>query len=367
MKINRNNYEEFFLDYMDGTLSPQQVAVLMLFLEQNQDLKEEFENMESFTLVPEEEITYTAKNDLKKTYSTTIINSTNYTEYLIASIEGDLNETEKYALHSFVTNNKAIEKELNLYKSTKLIPNTNVVFKNKQKLKHLSLGALRPLYYFVAAAASIAILLGLFILFNQTSSKNRGKQFAQKITIHKIKESKENIISEKTTSPCQITPNHQEKSAYTNVAIIKNEEKNNRLEKENIESINAIKIQNLAENKKINLPKQLLTHPEIVRFNNNNEEIADAKHKNSNAVYYTLSKLFNNSVKDILRDKNFGGELASYRKKLNFYELAYWSTQGYNKVFHKNVGVNREYDNTGDLVAFNVKSESVEFSKKFDK
>jgi len=41
-KINRHNYEEFFLDYHEGNLSGEQKAMVILFVESNDDLLEEF-------------------------------------------------------------------------------------------------------------------------------------------------------------------------------------------------------------------------------------------------------------------------------------------------------------------------------------
>lgn len=367
MTINRNNYEEFFLDYMDRTLEPQQVATLLLFLEQNHDLKEEFETMEPIGLDREEEIKFSLKDSLKKEDPTNLINSNNYSEFIIASIEGDLNKNGNTSLQHYISNNTNAAKDYTIFNNTKLVPDLAVIFKNKQQLKHRSIATSRPIYYFVAAAASVAILLGLFFFLNQSGTKEQGERYAQKITTIKTKESNLNKLTEKEKTQIAFTTESPNKSGYANKIIESIDDKNNVIEKESIEPINNIKVQYIAENKKSTVPKLLVELPEITRLNNKNEDLADAAPKKNNAVYYTLSKLFNNSVKGVLKDNNFGGELASYRKKLNFYELAYWSTQGYNKVFHKNIGIDREYDNTGDLVAFNVKAESVEFSKKFDK
>ncbi|MCB9000870.1 MAG: hypothetical protein H6537_02720 [Bacteroidales bacterium] len=35
MKINRNNYEIFLVDYLDGKLTPEKEAMLMVFLHEN--------------------------------------------------------------------------------------------------------------------------------------------------------------------------------------------------------------------------------------------------------------------------------------------------------------------------------------------
>ena len=51
-KITRNNYEVFFLDYHEGLLSGEQMAEVILFLEKNEDLMEEFYSFENVSLDP---------------------------------------------------------------------------------------------------------------------------------------------------------------------------------------------------------------------------------------------------------------------------------------------------------------------------
>ena len=50
MTINKHNYEAYFLDYHEGNLTPQEVADLLLFVEQHPELKDEFESFENVTL-----------------------------------------------------------------------------------------------------------------------------------------------------------------------------------------------------------------------------------------------------------------------------------------------------------------------------
>ena len=50
MKINRNNYEAYFLDYIEGTLGFAEKAELEAFLVINPDLKIELDNFETISL-----------------------------------------------------------------------------------------------------------------------------------------------------------------------------------------------------------------------------------------------------------------------------------------------------------------------------
>ena len=65
MKINRDNYEAFFMDYLDGNLDESVVNDFIEFLQKNPDLKEELTSFESVSLRPEN-IVFNQKNKLFK-------------------------------------------------------------------------------------------------------------------------------------------------------------------------------------------------------------------------------------------------------------------------------------------------------------
>jgi hypothetical protein len=66
MKITRENYEPYFLDYLEGNLDENLVDDFMEFLQQNPDLKNELEMYESIT-IPD----FTAEYEAKKNYTGT--------------------------------------------------------------------------------------------------------------------------------------------------------------------------------------------------------------------------------------------------------------------------------------------------------
>ncbi|TVR79136.1 MAG: hypothetical protein EA409_09770 [Saprospirales bacterium] len=53
MKINKNNYEEFAIDYLDGNLPKSIKLAFDAFLEKNPEIAEEFEGLNSAVLTPE--------------------------------------------------------------------------------------------------------------------------------------------------------------------------------------------------------------------------------------------------------------------------------------------------------------------------
>jgi hypothetical protein len=65
MKIDRTNYEVFFIDYIEGKLSPEMVEELQIFLALNPDLDEELRGVDQSVLSYNEEI-YDQKDSLKR-------------------------------------------------------------------------------------------------------------------------------------------------------------------------------------------------------------------------------------------------------------------------------------------------------------
>ena len=66
MNIDRNNCELYFLDYLEGTLPAEETAELLLFVEENPDLKELIENEAMIGLVPDLTIHFNHKASLKR-------------------------------------------------------------------------------------------------------------------------------------------------------------------------------------------------------------------------------------------------------------------------------------------------------------
>ncbi|MCW3083567.1 MAG: hypothetical protein JWP12_933 [Bacteroidetes bacterium] len=227
MKINRNNYEAFFLDYHEGNLAPQQVAELLLFVEQHPELKEEFESFENFSLEDLSNISFGDTSGLKKQ-----ITVENKDEYFIRAIENNLNPTEQQLVDQFLKQHPQYKVDFELFQKTKLTADRSVVFADKDILKDIAIttdylliasveGLLTkqessmlnhqlavdaemqqnyalyqqtkvtadqtivfenkeelkrkerkviPLFYYVAAAAAIILLFGLSVLFNNTNN-----------------------------------------------------------------------------------------------------------------------------------------------------------------------------------------------------
>lgn len=138
MTINRNNYEIYIIDYLDGNLSPAQVDELLLFLNQNPDIKEEVDGLEN-TLpeAAEEPAVFTGKAALKQLDPSRpgSIKRDDHETWFIAAVEGTLSEDEMLILDDFLKENPDLQKDFDLFMATKLEADANVVFQDKDLLK----------------------------------------------------------------------------------------------------------------------------------------------------------------------------------------------------------------------------------------
>lgn len=165
MTINRLNYEIYLVDYLDGKLSAAQVEGLMLFLDQNPDIKEEFEGMEDTVLVAESAI-YPNKSSLKKK-SFLKDGIDNEFDYLcISATEGLLSKEEKDVFEREILKDPLKHKAYRDFQKTKFFPKTAILYPSKEHLKRASIVPIRYSYLrlSISVAATISLLLGVYTI-----------------------------------------------------------------------------------------------------------------------------------------------------------------------------------------------------------
>ena len=164
MSISQHNYEAFFLDYIEGTLSAEVVAELLLFLEKNPQLKEELDGFDLIELNAAPAISFN-KESLK-----VHVNKNNAEEFIIGSVEGVNSQADEKELLEFVKTNDEGLQLLNRYKNTILVaPEVN--FPKKDSLKKRS--RVIVLYPLIGAVASFLIF---FMISNGTEQQEYNPQ-----------------------------------------------------------------------------------------------------------------------------------------------------------------------------------------------
>lgn len=160
-QITKYNYENYAIDYIEGTLPYNVKIAFDTFLLQNPDIKYEIEPLNTVKLTPK--TFYINKDILKRTD----INLSVFDDLCISVIESDANNEQIGQLNNILKNDKKLESQFELYKKTKLVAQ-NITLTNKQLLKKQNFKLNNKVtYYALAIAASVLLLLSLNInLFN---------------------------------------------------------------------------------------------------------------------------------------------------------------------------------------------------------
>ncbi|MES2727517.1 MAG: hypothetical protein V4643_10480 [Bacteroidota bacterium] len=197
MEINKDNYEAILIDYLDGNLNKQEEAMLLLFLENNPAINEEFSFLKEANLsIPEEPLFSFNKETLKKP---TQIKVNEYHNAIISHIEGNLTQKEEQQLLHDIEAYPELKKEYNLFTKTKLNPADKLIFQNKESLKKKS-ARIIPLYFKVASMA--AIFIAIFFLFVTNSNTKEDNALAtneeELAKVNKKEDSIKNVINRKS-------------------------------------------------------------------------------------------------------------------------------------------------------------------------
>jgi hypothetical protein len=185
MKINRNNYEAFFVDYLEGKLDEKLVDDFIEFLQQNPDLKEELSLFENISIGQEEIIFNKKELLLKEKFDV----EHEFNKAAIANLEGDIPASEKAEFEKYLTRHPEKQKEVDIFKLTKLQPDETVVFSRKNKLYKKEAGR-SILLWSMRVAAAFIVALSVYIYIDKTAETlNPENQVA---VLEKVPEKKPN-------------------------------------------------------------------------------------------------------------------------------------------------------------------------------
>ncbi|WP_290794576.1 hypothetical protein [Flavihumibacter sp. UBA7668] len=175
MNINRNNYEVFFLLYVDQELNEAEKLEVEEFLRSNPDLQVEMDMLSSVVL-PQETPTavFPDKSRLFRTEDTnSLVNISNHESFFVQYTDDELNNEEKAATEQFVYTNPEFQAEFELIQKTKLRPDTGIVFPDKDLLYRKEESRVRPMFPVwarYAAAALLVLSLGVFWMRQEKNS-----------------------------------------------------------------------------------------------------------------------------------------------------------------------------------------------------
>lgn len=182
MKITRDNYEVYFLDYLEGNLDENLVDDFIDFLRQNPDLKAELETVAPVK-VELENVIYWGKDKL---YKEKFDLEPEFNRAAVALMEGDLQENEIAEFEKYLSTHPEKQKEAALFEKTRLKADESIVFKKKHKLYHYSAGK-TILLWSTRIAAVLVLAFMVYRVADNISNQNSIPESQVAVTEKKTK------------------------------------------------------------------------------------------------------------------------------------------------------------------------------------
>ena len=157
MQINRANYENYFLRYVDNELSIAEIQAVKGFLLDNNDLAAELDALLETKLIIDSDTVFLDKKSLFRTALNTIIHE----EQFLLFLDNELTTAENEQMLAFLETNAALKSEYALLEQSKL-PQENISFGDKSTLYRKE--ASRPLAMGWWRISVAAALIGLTVL-----------------------------------------------------------------------------------------------------------------------------------------------------------------------------------------------------------
>jgi len=369
MKINRNNYEQYFMDYLDGNLSDQEIHMLEDFLLTNPDLRTELEGTERIVLSPDSNI-YNQKEYLKKPDFTLPVNEFNFEDYCIAGIEGDLNNLQLAELNKYIQDYPETRKLFQLYTRLHLTPDKSIVFPGKGDLKKTIILVKREVIYtLLSIAAAVAFILIVYFR-NENISNNIPGVTANLPAVNIAKPvvdsqdiSNENIFVQKKipvvhqASVIAFPSPKEKKQSPVNKAGEFTQKK-----KDENKNSDPLPSQKLNPSFEIKLPSVADNHISVPSIDPEKITYSTVKSTINSPEYLSLSEY----ARKQLTEKVLGNK-AQENTRLTGWQIADVGISGINKLTGGEMKLEKKISQDGNLTAYSFNSKVLSFSRKIVK
>jgi hypothetical protein len=209
MNINRNNYEDFLLLYIDGELNSQEEQAVNNFLQANTDLQQELNMLLDAKLMADETLIFD-KSSLYKNENTAI-NTSNYEEKFLLYVDNELNDNTKQEVETFVLQNPTLQANFTALKNT-VLPTEQIVCPDKKSLYKKEE---KPVVFMWVKRLSVAAAILLFAVMAWVFTNKQNQSTATStVSVNNNNGSKKNVVTTVTSSTPQ--PLKIESSTATN-------------------------------------------------------------------------------------------------------------------------------------------------------
>jgi hypothetical protein len=358
-KINRNNYESYFLDYLEGNLASGRREELISFLEENPDLKEELNGLENFRL-GQDQVNFAGKTALKKRLTLSDPGYTIFDELALGRLEEELSEKQVREFDQLISDDPDKKKEFELYKKTLLKPDKKLRYTGKSGLKRGKTIQIysKTLYRSVALAASILILAGVYFFYPKESNT----PYPERLSNQELKfDNENNNIG--AMPPSEMDQKNSD-LALDNSEIDYNKASNEiKVEKKDPEPLPVNKRKDQPTLKPIQTRYNIqisqepgyasLIEPEDI---SSNFEVKGKQFNSYDKVNRFLAKTLDTPIRENLANSNF-----------SLWKIADLSFEGISKLTGKQIMLERHYNEKGNLEKLAFQTESFSFSTNLNK
>ena len=236
--ITRDNYEAYFVMYIDDELNATERKAVEQFIEQNPDLEEEMVMLQQSVLKADDHIVFEQKELLFKGTEHSPINEQNYEEYFVLYGDDELTNTEKEKVEQFVYHHPQYQADFELIQQIKLVPDNALSFPDKAYLYRTAEDDNRviafPWWRFSSAAIAILVIgtLGWYLV-NNTGNQHgvtKGDNTQPPVAVPNNTEEKGVAVTETPATTNTMTRDQQP----ADIAVTVNHKKNN-LKESNIQ------------------------------------------------------------------------------------------------------------------------------------
>ena len=211
MQIDRSNYEIWLIDWLDNNLSDFQVDQLKLFLSENPEIRDEFDELPAVSLKPSAK-SFPHKYHLKKSIAD--LPGSQFEYLCVAYLENDLSASQQNELLENIDQYPENKRTFELIQKIRLAP-SGISYKHKNQLlkKAAVQRVIRLSVIGLNAAAAVALIIMTYLLIPRNPS-------------HKINEAAQNIVADSSLLQPSADKVPDKRIVYNNPDFMKQKREN---------------------------------------------------------------------------------------------------------------------------------------------
>ncbi len=347
MRINRLNYEQYLIDYLEGKLSKQDKETIKRFLDENPDIAGEFTSLSIMETAPGDPKEIINKLNLYKSFNdVSTLDKNNFEEFCIAYHENDLDSFSQERLLHFINENPELKTLFNFHGKIRINADKNIRFPFKKELRKVQVIPLRRIvYYLSAGVAAAAIIIILLIPLPGSRELTNSQQKPVTKNTHQYNSHKEMQV--------------REKRIFTNSLSEKNnEDPSSGKRREQLAKIDST---NSQQPEKVVLAAIDTRPPQL----DNRVLLSEPEIPETHSINKFSERSVQNETPDNAGTKRRFRILPSKSKII--YNAMNVSIKGFNTLTESQVAVHTRQDDNGKLTAIAIDGNNFEFMRKIQR